>query len=197
MDKKEISRRQFVINSSAAVSSGWLLANLPEILLAQEHAHLAAQSTPPTKFEFLTAEQAADIEAIAAQIVPTDETPGAREARVVYFIDRALMTFAADQRSAMTKGLRQLESKVHRHFRAARRFSALNSEQQIKVLKSIEKSDFFEMVRTLTITGMFANPSYGGNYNRIGWELIGFEDKFMFEPPFGYYDSGYRDKNQA
>jgi hypothetical protein len=22
----------------------------------------------------------------------------------------------------------------------------------------------------------------------LGWKLIGFEDEFSFEPPFGYYD---------
>ena len=30
-----------------------------------------------------------------AQIVPSDDTPGAREAGVIYFIDRALATFLA------------------------------------------------------------------------------------------------------
>ena len=35
---------------------------------------------------------AAEIEAIAARIIPSDATPGAREAGVVYFIDRALST---------------------------------------------------------------------------------------------------------
>jgi hypothetical protein len=28
----------------------------------------------------------------------------------------------------------------------------------------------------------------GGNRDEVGWKLIGFEDKFHFEPPFGYYD---------
>ena len=37
---------------------------------------------------------AADIDAACAQIIPTDATPGAREAKVVYFIDTALNTFA-------------------------------------------------------------------------------------------------------
>jgi hypothetical protein len=36
--------------------------------------------------------------------------------------------------------------------------------------------------------GFFGNPSYGGNRDLVGWKLIGFEDRFQFEPPFGYYD---------
>jgi gluconate 2-dehydrogenase gamma chain len=126
---------------------------------------------------------------MAAQIIPTDSTPGAREARVIYFIDRALATFAAEERPKFIKGLKQLQSRVKKSSRNAARFSALAPDQQIQLLKSIEKSDFFELVRVMTIFGMFASPEYGGNHDRIGWKLIGFQDEFMFQPPFGYYDS--------
>ena len=190
MNQKKISRRHFVIESCAGISSAWLLTNLPEILAAQDHAHRAAQSPDSAKLDFFTPEQAAEVEAISAQIIPTDSTPGAREARVVYFIDRALATFAADDRPAFLKGLRDLQSKVKKQFKKSNveRFSALTSGQQIKVLKSIEKSTFFELVRTMTIYGMFANPTYGGNHDEIGWKLIGFESQFAFDPPFGFYD---------
>jgi hypothetical protein len=36
--------------------------------------------------------------------------------------------------------------------------------------------------------GCFADPEYGGNFNRAGWKLIGFQDQFNFKPPFGFYD---------
>jgi len=192
MDDQEISRRRFVIKSCAGISSAWVMANLPEILLAQEHAHQAAQSGAPGKFEFFTPEQAAEVEAIAAQIIPTDDTPGAREARVIYFIDRALQTFAAEERPTVARGLKELQAKLRKRFPKATSFSALNSEQQIRLLKAIEKSQFFELLRTLTITGMFANPEYGGNYDQLGWKLIGFEDRFFFKPPFGFYDRDYQ-----
>jgi gluconate 2-dehydrogenase gamma chain len=188
MDDQDISRRRFVIKSFAGISSAWVMANMPEILLAQEHAHQAAQSAAPVKFEFFTPEQASEVEAIAAQIIPTDSTPGAREARVIYFIDRALATFAAGDRPALLKGLKELQSKVRKRFPKTKQFSALNSAQQIELLKTIEETPFFELMRTMTIFGMFANPSYGGNYNQIGWKLIGFENKFIFDPPFGFYD---------
>jgi len=44
-------------------------------------------------------------------------------------------------------------------------------------------------VRTHTILGFFGHPSYGGNRDLAGWKLIGFEDRYQFEPPFGYYDA--------
>jgi hypothetical protein len=71
----------------------------------------------------------------------------------------------------------------------AERFSTLNAEQQVKVLKEIEKEPFFEMVRVMMIIGMFSNPEYGGNHDQAGWKLIGFEDQFFFKPPFGHYDA--------
>ena len=192
MANQEISRRLFIAKSGAGLASAWLLSGMPEIIAAQEHAHLAAQSAAPTKFEFLTPEQAVEVEAIAAQIIPTDDTPGAREARVIYFIDRALVTFASEERAALVNGLKQLPSRVKKRFPQKKRFSELSAEQQIRLLKAIEKTPFFELVRTLTVIGMFANPEYGGNYEQIGWKLIGFEDRFAFKPPFGFYDRDYQ-----
>jgi hypothetical protein len=52
----------------------------------------------------------------------------------------------------------------------------------------IEKTSFFEAVRNHTIMGMFAPPQHGGNYQQVGWKLIGFDDSLNFQEPFGYYD---------
>jgi len=43
----------------------------------------------------------------------------------------------------------------------------------------------------ITLLGMFSAPMYGGNHESAGWQLIGFEDRHAFEPPFGYYDRDY------
>jgi gluconate 2-dehydrogenase gamma chain len=193
MDNEDVSRRLFLIKSLTGVSSAWLALHLPEIVEAQQHAHHAIQAAAPVKFEFLTPEQVTEVEAVAAQIIPTDDTPGAREARVIYFIDRALTTFDKDKQSQYVKGLKELQSKQKKMFKNSAKFSSLNSEQQIKVLKAIEKSEFFEMVRVHTIMGFFADPSYGGNYDKVGWKLIGFKDDFYFKPPFGYYDREYKE----
>lgn len=192
MNDQEISRRLFLIQSGAGTGSAWLLLHSTEILAAQEHAHRAAQSAAPVKFEFFTPEQAAEVEAIAAQIIPTDDTPGAREASVIHFIDRALAIFAVEERAVVLKGLKELPSKVKNRFKTTKRFSELSSDEQIQLLKTIENSQFFETLRTMTVIGMFANPEYGGNYDQIGWKLIGFEDQFLFKPPFGFYDRDYK-----
>ena len=187
------SRRLFLIKSLTGISAAWLALRLPEIAAAQEHAHRASQSAAPIKFEFLSPEQATEIEAIAAQIIPTDDSPGAREARVIYFIDRALTTFDKESQPLYVKGLKDLQARQKKMFRNSAKFSDLSSEQQIKVLKAFEKNPFFGIVRTHTIMGFLCDPSYGGNQGKVGWNLIGFRDEFYFKPPFGYYDREFKE----
>jgi len=182
------SRRQFLVRSATGLTSAWMLANWPAVLAAHEHAHSVADSAAP-KLEFLSAAQATEIEAIASQIIPSDDTPGAREAHVVYFIDRALTTFDRDSQSAYTHGLQELQSKVQATFPGKPLFSSLSSEDQVRLLTAIEKTDFFERVRVHTIMGFFADPSYGGNFEQAGWKLIGFENQPVHQQPFGYYDA--------
>jgi gluconate 2-dehydrogenase gamma chain len=193
MNNEDTSRRLFLLKSLTGISSTWLALRLPEIVGAQEHAHHAARSPAPVGFEFFTPDQAAEIEAIAAQIIPTDDTPGAREARVIYFIDRALTTFDKDKQSRYVKGLQELQSKQKKMFPKSAKFSELSPQQQIALLKKIEKTDFFDIVRVHTVMGYFADPEYGGNFNQAGWKLIGFQDQFNFKPPFGFYDRDYKE----
>jgi gluconate 2-dehydrogenase gamma chain len=186
----ELSRRQFIAAAGGTVASVWLAAEARDLLAAGAHAARAARETPPPPFQVLTPDQAADLEAVTSQIIPTDDTPGAREARVVYFIDKSLATFAKDQRPAFEKGIQDLRARVAKMYRGAKSFAALTDSQQSAVLTALEKdkSEFFEMVRGATIAGMLSNPEYGGNYNKAGWKMIGFDDRFVWGAPFGWYD---------
>lgn len=191
MDKGKVSRRRFIGQASLGMGSAVMAANWPAILAAQEHAHRAAQSGTPVEFEFFTSEQGREVEAVAAQIIPSDDSPGAREAGTVYFIDRALTTFASDKQRLYADGLAQLSAKLKELYPGAENFSAATAEQQSDVLKALEKSDFFALVRTHTILGFLCQPERGGNRGGVGWKLIGFEDAHVFEPPFGTYDRDY------
>jgi gluconate 2-dehydrogenase gamma chain len=192
LENKGFSRRSFLASSVAGVSSVWLASNWPEIAAAQAHAHRAAISPQPENFEFFSPGQAAEFEAVAAQIIPTNDTPGAHEARTIYFIDRALTTFARDSQPLYREGLRQLQQKSGELFANTTKFSALTSPQQIQVLTAIEKTPFFAEIRLHTILGFFSDPGYGGNHEKTGWKLIGFDDSFVFSPPFGDYDRDFK-----
>ena len=189
MRTKAKSRRSFLVDSVTGLNAAWIAANLPGILAAQEHARQAAESGQLPQLAFFTAAQAAEIEAMAAQIIPTDDTPGAREARCLYFIDKALTTFARNSQPVYVQGLQELQAKTAQLYPSAGKFSALTSEQQIKTLTEIEKTPFFNMVRTHTVIGFFARPVHGGNHDNIGWKLIGYDGSLNHKPPFGYYDA--------
>lgn len=182
------SRRAFLVKSATGLGGAWVLANYPAILAAEEHV-LAAAERDQLQFAFFTPEQAAEVEAMAAQIIPTDETPGAREARVVHFIDRALVTFEKGRQGEYADGLVALQAETRRRFPSAARFSQLTFDQQIELLTGIENTPFFNLVRTHTITGFFAHPVHGGNQGKVGWALIGYDDALQHEAPFGYYDA--------
>jgi gluconate 2-dehydrogenase gamma chain len=189
MGNKRRSRRSFLMESATGLSAAWVAANYDGILAAQEQVRQAAQAGQLPPLTFFTAEQAAEIEAMTAQIIPTDETPGAREAHCVYFIDRALSTFARGSQPAYMQGLRELLAKTRELYPDADKFSALSGGQQIQVLTALEKTPFFNTVRTHTVIGFLARPVHGGNYDKIGWKLIGYDDSLNHTPPFGYYDA--------
>ncbi|NUQ12920.1 MAG: gluconate 2-dehydrogenase subunit 3 family protein [Gemmatimonadaceae bacterium] len=184
---ESLSRRDFVatIGSLGAV---WLLADEGDRRAAADHAaHQVSQRQP--SLSVLTREQAADLEAITSRIIPTDDSPGAREAGVVYFIDRALATWAKDQRPLFMDGLAKLPSDVSAKFAGQSRFTDLAPAQQDEVLKSIESSPFFGAIRFATIAGMFSLPSHGGNRDFVGWRLLGQDNAMEYKPPFGWYDT--------
>jgi gluconate 2-dehydrogenase subunit 3-like protein len=206
--KDAFTRRRFLLHSLTGISAAWVTSHWSEVLAAADHAHAAARSATPLKFEFFTPEQSAEIDAITARIIPTDETPGAREAGVVYFIDRALKTFASDYQKTFNEGLPELQARVREIFPHVEKFSAATPEQQDAILHSLdekspaverpfrsrpEAQNFFETLRSFTIHGFLIDPDSdkGGNRDGVGWKVIGREREHMFQPPFGYYDRDY------
>jgi Gluconate 2-dehydrogenase subunit 3 len=160
-------------------------------MAAAEHAAHARQADTPPQLEVLSADQAAEVDAVASRIIPGDDSPGAHEAGVIYFIDRALSTFSSDTRDEYQQGLPLFEAKTREMFPTLERFSQATPEQQDTVLKALEGQPIFELIRTHTVMGLLADPERGGNRDELGWKLIGFDSSPAFAPPFGYYDRDY------
>jgi hypothetical protein len=182
---RDDSRRKFLIQSMTGVSAAWLAASWPQIAAAAEGSWGASDGNW-SQFAFFTPAQGAVVEAMAAQIFPTTDTPGAREAQAIIFIDTALTSFAKGQQAVVTAGLTELDHRVTAM--GAKSFATLTSAQQISMLTDIQATPFFRAIRDLTIMGMFAAPQHGGNFNKVGWKLIGFDDSLNFHAPFGSYD---------
>lgn len=184
------SRRSFLLSSGSTLTGAWLAANWPAIVQAAEHSHSGAEAAPDA-FRFLRPAEVADVDAITAQIVPTGKTPGAREAHATHFIDHSLATIFSWRAEHFRSGLAQFQSAFHSTHPGGGPFAHVSSEAQIAYLKSVEDTEFFQTTRLLTLLGMFSSPKYGGNFNEVGWKMIGFADEHVFSPPFGYYDARY------
>jgi len=187
----DFNRRRFLLAGLRGASATWTSLHWPAVLDAADHAAQMREAVPPAKLEILTTDQATEIEAAASRIIPTDDTPGAREAGMIYFIDRALATFAADSRDGYEKGLPVLQAKTQELFPGAPKFSQAAADQQDAVLKALEGQPIFELIRLHTIMAFLADPMRGGNRGEVGWKLIGYDDSPAFAPPFGYYDRDY------
>ena len=179
-----VSRREFVAGI-AALSAVWLVAGTA---CTSEGGPARA-----AKLVHFTPEQAAQVDAITARILPSDGTPGAREAGVVAFIDQTLATFAKDQAPLFAEGLTALSAAVSKQHGAAATFASLTAEQQDAMLRAIEKTPFFGAIRAATLAGFLALPKYGGNKDYVGWKFIGQDRVMEHKAPFGWYD---RPENQ-
>lgn len=184
------SRRAFLVHSGGAFGAAWLAAHWPAITAAHDIARASATGPPPTLHCLSTAE-AETFAAIAAQIVPSDELPGAREAGVVYFADHMCGGAFADVAADLRHGLAAFERDFRTDHPAVASFAVAAPELQEAYLRRIEHSSFFDLARALTVLGLLSLPEYGGNRGGLGWQLIGFEDTHAFLPPFGYYDRDY------
>lgn len=185
----DLQTRRTFLRAAAAASAAWAAADLAEI---EEALAWATPSTRQGRDDVfvLTAEQAAVVDALTSRIMPsTDGRPGAREAGVVYFIDKALATFNRTQKKLYADGVKDLNRRAARKWKGTAGFAGLTSAQQDELLRDIEKTPFFQTARFDTIVGTFALPTFGGNRDYVGWHMLGFEHQPRFQPPFGFYDA--------
>jgi gluconate 2-dehydrogenase gamma chain len=179
---------------------------------------------------YFTEHEWVTIEAATARIIPTDHHPGAREAKVVRFIDRMLagthFIFPAADGVGFLR-MEGLEEEAWRERIEARRvfyregvarmdelargragvdFVELEEADQDAVLEELSGADrpsrfalaeddeaglggapagnqpvnedfleFFPLLVLNTRQGFYGDPVYGGNENRVGWGVIGFD----------------------
>jgi len=186
MSSDSVSRRHF-LRGSGALAGGAIWPGGLSALLALTQTACSARDEAKA-FSILSVAEAKELEAIAARIIPTTDTPGAREAGVIHFMDLALDSVFPDMLESVRTGLQETAANVG----AAGLFSKLNEADQDAYLQSIEETDFFGGMRFLTFCGFFALSKYGGNRDGVGWKLLGMDpDQHAWQPPFGHYDAEY------
>lgn len=142
-------------------------------------ANTTRGADPPLMF--FTVREAAIIDAVTARIIPGDAAdPGAREAQVTIYIDRALSGFFSNLQVFYREGIDALEKLcTSRHGISFADLSAAAQDEILRLIEDTSGSDselaqFFAVVYEHTVEGMFGDPIYGGNLNSAGWKLIGF-----------------------
>lgn len=193
---EELNRRTFLQGSGTFVGSTLMRAGVPAIAAVSQAACNARDEGGA--FETITAAEAREIVAVAARILPTTDTPGATEAGAVYFFDKALGSFYADQLEFGRTLFAQFQSGVADAYPGAERFSDLNEADQDAYLKTKERTPFFQNARFLTIFGVFCLSEYGGNRDNVGWKMVGMDGPpHAWSYPFGYYDAEYAKEQQS
>jgi len=143
----------------------------------------ACGGKPNSVWRFLTEAEAVTIIAIAEQIIPADQDPGATDAGVVNFIDKQLTGFYSNLQEIYRKGidaLNQYCSQKHGQL-----FENLEWNKQTEVLKLMEKnaidgeywkeysaSRFFRMLRDHSMQGFYGSPRHGGNKDYVSYKMI-------------------------
>ena len=194
LSNKGLSRRNFVSSSASFARGSLLVLSMPALMTACREANEAILSA--AEFQNLTEEEANEYAAMAARIIPTDKTPGATEAGVIYFIDSVLGDASREEmRSELQSGMLQMQTEAALDFGASY-FHQLTEVQQDELLTKIEETPFFNTIRYLTIAGMFSLPEYGGNRDGVGFQVIGMENRGAWAPPFGAYDADFMERGE-
>jgi gluconate 2-dehydrogenase alpha chain len=122
-------------------------------------------------------------EAVFARMFPTDsQTPGAREIGVLTYLDRALAGAYSDDLKTYRLGLALLDRACERRYGCE--FARASEPDQDAVLGDLERGalpewvmpdqrQFFDLMRAHLQEGLFADPAYGGNRDKLGWQTLG------------------------
>ncbi len=147
-----------------------------------------------TSHRTFTNDEWAVLTAAVDRMLPKDEDPGALDANVPEYIDRMLQSPELHKmREEFVSGLAALDRRCRRMFKVG--FDQATAEQKDELLTLFKDSPpgsgeehFYQLLLVLTLEGFLGDPSYGGNKDRVGWKLLGFNlvGKQAAEPPAGY-----------
>jgi gluconate 2-dehydrogenase gamma chain len=191
---KRLSRRSFIQRLTFFGGGVVLLGPTACKRSPPEEASPAPPALADSPHGTFTGREFAAVAAACERILPRDEDPGALDAQVPSYIDRILQTPELKQmKGDFLQGLSALERRARSMFQKG--FSEATPSQQDELLAIFKDSrsgsgeaHFYELLLLLTLEGFLGDPSYGGNKDRVGWKLVGFDTvgTVAMAPPEGY-----------
>lgn len=184
---KQVSRRKAIKGVAFGLGTAASFPILNQQAAAQGHHHTAtvpqvSDSNTAKTPAFFNPLQYATITVLASVIIPTDETPGAREAKVNEYIDMIVSEGSSSLKKLYRDGLEWLEKTCHSRHR--KRFVELSNEQQVKIVTEISQiknpsadsplqARFFKAIKEATIDGFYTS--------RIGLDELGYKGNGVLE----------------
>jgi gluconate 2-dehydrogenase gamma chain len=188
MTKHDEARRAFLVGAGAVAGAGLV----PEALAQNAEQNKGASAQAPAHSHANGAEHGAffndadalTIAALTEQLMPgAPGKPGAGDAGVLNYIDLALAGAYADLQDFYRRGLAALDAYCRNTHNVS--FVKLTDARKDDVLTALDEGKatgftwptaqaFFNVLRTHTMEGMFADPIYGGNKDFAGWRLVRF-----------------------
>jgi gluconate 2-dehydrogenase gamma chain len=119
------------------------------------------------------------LEALSETILPASEDgPGAAEAKVAGYLERALARRSARDRARIENGLELVDSMARQCH--GKPFGDCDGEERSDVLKQLGRvphrivRGFFSTLVGLVIEGFLCDPAHGGNHAGAGWLAVGY-----------------------
>jgi gluconate 2-dehydrogenase gamma chain len=125
-------------------------------------------------------DEARTVEDLCEQVIPADDAPGAKQAGVLYYIDRQLAGPLRRFEPAYHDGLAKLRDECRG--KTGRDFAELPFAEQTKFLQEMEAAhaeelnSFWRMVIDHTMQGFYGSPAHGGNRDEASWKMLGIRD---------------------
>jgi gluconate 2-dehydrogenase gamma chain len=119
---------------------------------------------------------------VCGRLLPSDDGPGAREANVAEYVQKALSGHYASYLQVIQEGLGRVDRLARREWESP--FVRLSPSVQDRILRFVQKGGeddddfrggvFVHRLLELCLEGFLGDPRHGGNRNGAGWRYIGF-----------------------
>jgi hypothetical protein len=202
-DSDSLTRRTFigVIASFSLLSSLLPFNSLTSLFALEKSDSLKSKKLLEGNFKFFTPHQAQVIEEVTSLIIPSDESPGAREAGVVFEIDK---TAVKNQRlkNSYTKGIEALHQ-MAKQLAGKDSFLDLTQDEMMEILniayarKSLSSrggisTQYGSMLPGILLINHLIRQTIEIFYtSEVGWKVVGYQGPPQWKGNLGYDKCGF------